>query len=72
MRALNMSCLWLIMLLVHGCSSGEAPPPPPAKTVFDPMTRQIDRAREVQKTVDQNADETRKAADAEERGAPNP
>ncbi len=47
-----------------GCSD----PPPPKKTVFDPLTQQVDRAREVQKTVDQNADATRSAVDSQERG----
>jgi hypothetical protein len=40
--------------------------------VFDPLTRQIDKAREVQKTVDENAEKTRKAIDAQESGAPTP
>ena len=31
------------------------PPPPPQKTVFDPLTQQLDKAREVQKTVDESA-----------------
>jgi hypothetical protein len=43
-------------------------PPPPKKTVFDPMTQQLERARAVQNTVDQNTDQTRKAVDAQERG----
>ena len=38
-------------------------PAAPAKTVFDPLTQQLDRARDVQNTVDQNADATRKAVD---------
>ncbi len=41
---------------------------PPAKTVFDPLTQQIDRARAVQNTVDANADSTRKAIDDQEHG----
>jgi hypothetical protein len=40
--------------------------------VFDPLTQQIDKAREVQKTVDENAEKTRKAIDDQERGAPTP
>jgi hypothetical protein len=32
------------------------------------MTQQLNRARDVQKTVDQNAAATRKAVDAEEHG----
>jgi hypothetical protein len=65
----------LAVLFSAGCSAPEQsqPPPqpePPAKTVFDPLTQQIDRARAVQKTVDDTAEKTRKAADNEERGDP--
>jgi hypothetical protein len=55
----------LTILLIAGCS---APEPPPTKTVFDPLTRQIDKAREVQQTVDENAARTRKEIDSQERG----
>jgi hypothetical protein len=62
----------LAVLFILGCSSGESsappPPPPPQKTVFDPLTQQLDRARGVQQTVDQNAESTRKAVDEQERG----
>jgi hypothetical protein len=57
----------LSVSFIVGCASPD-PPPPPAKTVFDPLTQQIDRARDVQKTVDSNADATRKAVDNQERG----
>jgi hypothetical protein len=60
----------LSVLFIASCSSPEPPPPP--KTVFDPLTQQLDKAREVQKTIDENAEKTRKAIDAEERGAPTP
>jgi hypothetical protein len=60
----------LSVLFIASCSSQEAPPP--QKTVFDPLTQQLDKAREVQKTVDENAEKTRKAIDAEERGDPTP
>lgn len=60
----------LSVLFIASCSSQEPPPPP--KTVFDPLTRQLDKAREVQKTVDENAEKTRKAIDDQERGAPTP
>ena len=62
-------CLTMALSLsfIAGCSSQE--PPPPAKTVFDPLTQQLDKARDVQKTVDENAEKTRQAIDAEERGA---
>src|SRR5216684_3457861 len=42
------------VLFIVSCASPE--PPPPKKTVFDPLTQQLDRARDVQKTVDQHAD----------------
>ena len=60
----------LLVLFIAACSSQD--PPPPAKTVFDPLTQQIDKAREVQKTVDENAEKTRKAIDAQEHGEPTP
>ena len=66
---LKTSTMALAGLILMSCSAGPAPePPPPAKTVFDPLTQQVDRARAVQKTVDQNADSTRKALDSQERG----
>ncbi len=72
MHVLKCSTLSLAVLFIVGCSPGREPdppaPPPPAKTIFDPMTQQLNRARDVQKTVDQNAAATRKAVDAEEHG----
>ena len=62
----------LSVLFIASCSSQEPPPPPPQKTVFDPLTEQMNKAREVQKTVDENAEKTRKAIDAQESGAPTP
>ena len=59
----------LSVLFVVGCAS---PDPPPKKTVFDPMTQQLERARDVQKTVDEHADATRKAVDNQERGDTTP
>jgi hypothetical protein len=63
----------LAVLFTASCSSHEPPPPakeppPPAKTVFDPLNAQVDRAREVQKTVDEEAEKTRKEIDNQERG----
>jgi hypothetical protein len=55
----------LAFLFIQGCSSSQ-PPPPPAKTVFDPLTQQLDRARDVQNTVNQNAEATHKAVDSQE------
>jgi hypothetical protein len=62
LRVLTMS---LSVLFIMSCAS---PEPPPKKTVFDPLTQQLDRAREVQKAADANADATRKAVEAQERG----
>jgi outer membrane murein-binding lipoprotein Lpp len=63
------SCKGLLgALLVAGCSSGQTPEPPPAKTVFDPLTQQVENARAVQKTVDDDADRMRKATAAQEHG----
>jgi hypothetical protein len=61
------------VMSVLGCSSHQnqnpdPPPPLPPKTVFDPLTQQLDRAKDVQNTVDANAAGTRKAVDAQERG----
>lgn len=64
MRSTWVSTMSLSVLFMLGCAG----PEPPKKTVFDPLTQQIDRARDVQKTVDQNADATRKAVDTQERG----
>jgi hypothetical protein len=70
MRYVKCSALALAILSSAGCASKE--PPPPAKTVFDPLTQQLDRARDVQKTIDESAEKTRKAVDAQERGDPPP
>ena len=55
---------------ILGCSSHQSPdpPPPPAKTVFDPLTQQLGRAKDVQNTVDANTENMRKAVDSQERG----
>jgi len=60
----------LAILFILGCSPGHNPdpPPPPAKTVFDPLTQQLGRAKAVQGTVDAGAEATRKAVDNQERG----
>jgi len=52
-------------LFIVSCGS---PEPPPKKTVFEPLLQNEERAREVQKTVDANAEATRKAVDTQERG----
>jgi len=69
MDLVKVSTLSLSVLFTLSCS---APEPPPKKTVFDPLTHQLERARDVQKTVDANSDSTRKAVDAQERGDSNP
>jgi len=58
----------LAVLFTAGCSAPE--PPPPTKTVFDPLTKQLDKAREVQRTVDDAAEKTKSAVDEQERGDP--
>ena len=63
----------LTVSFIVGCSSGHnadppPQPPPPAKTVFDPLTNDLKRARDVQNVVDANTDNTRKAVDSQERG----
>jgi hypothetical protein len=81
---LKVSTIPLAVSFILGCSSqsadppgaaargapapGVATPPPHVQTVFDPLTQQLDKARDVQKTVDQNSDNTRKAVDSQERG----
>lgn len=62
LRVVTMS---LSVLFIAGCGS---PEPPPKKTVFEPLLQNEERAREVQKTVDANAEATRKAVDTQERG----
>ncbi len=64
MKLLHYTSVCLAVSCLMACSE----PPPPKKTVFDPMTQQLERARAVQNTVDQNTDQTRKAVDAQERG----
>jgi hypothetical protein len=60
--------VWTISLSVLFITSCSSPEPPPKKTVFDPLLQTEQRARDVQKTVDENAEATRKALDAQERG----
>jgi len=53
-------------MFIVSCSASQ--PPPPARTVFDPLTRELDKAREVQKTVDENAAKSRQAIENQARG----
>ena len=54
------------VMFIVSCSGSQ--PPPPAKTVFDPLTQELDRACEVQKTVDENAAKTRQAIENQAHG----
>jgi hypothetical protein len=62
---------WTTALLVLFIASCSSPPPPPKKNVFDPLTQQMEKARDVQKTVDEEAEKTRKAIDNQERDESN-
>jgi hypothetical protein len=66
MSLLKILTLPLSVLFILSCSAPD--PPPPKKTVFDPLTSQVERAREVQGTVDAQAENAKKAEDAQERG----
>ena len=70
MGILRGSAVSLAVMSILGCSSHQSPEPsPPApKTVFDPLTQQLSRAKGVQSTVDANTDNMRKAVDSQERG----
>jgi len=69
MGSSKISTVMLAVSLLLGCSAKTDPPPaPPQKTVFDPLTQQLDKAKGVQTTVDQNSNATRQAVDSEERG----
>jgi hypothetical protein len=69
MGVLRLSTLWLAILFIQACSPSKPPDTtPPTKTVFDPLTQQMDKARGVQQTVDRKAEDTGKAIDSQERG----
>jgi len=70
MGVYGISAVSLAVMSILGCSSHQSPdpPPPPAKTVFDPLTQQLGRAKDVQNTVDANTENMRKAVDSQERG----
>jgi hypothetical protein len=71
MGIFGVSAVSLAVMSILGCSSHQSPdppPPPPPKTVFDPLTQQLGRAKDVQNTVDANTENMRKAVDRQERG----
>jgi hypothetical protein len=74
MGVFRVSAVSLAVMSILGCSSRQSPdpPPPPAKSVFDPLTQQIGRAKDVQNTVDANTENMRKAVDSQERGDSTP
>jgi hypothetical protein len=80
MGALKFLTVSVAVSFILGCSPGRHSDPgpdapsaaPPPKTVFDPLTNQLDHARDVQNTVDRNADRTRKAVENQEHGDNSP
>ena len=70
MGKLKFLTLSLSVLFILSCASPD--PPPPKKTVFDPMLQSVERAKAVQDTVNSQADATRKAVDSQERGEKDP
>ena len=69
MGLLRVSTMSLSVLFIVSCTS---PDPPPKQTVFDPLLQSEQRARDVQKTVNAQADATKKAVDSQERGDTTP
>jgi hypothetical protein len=68
-----MFLLALALASLAGCSpSNEPAPKPPAKNVFDSLTQTEQRARDVQKTLDDSASRARQSVAAQERGDPAP
>ncbi len=73
MNRFKLSTAAIVFSFLLGCSSHDSPEPaPPRKTVFDPLTQDLDRARAAQQSVDQGAARERAAIDAEERGDKSP
>jgi hypothetical protein len=66
MRYVKYSTMALAVLFTASCSSQERPPPD--KKASEDLTRPVERARAVQKTVDDGAEKVRKEIDAQERG----
>jgi hypothetical protein len=73
MKRMILCLLALPAVYFTGCSSGKEPPPkPPEKTVFDSLTQTEQRARDVQKTLDESASRARQSVAAQERGDSSP
>jgi hypothetical protein len=70
MGKLKFLTLSLSVLFILSCASPD--PPPPKKTVFEPLLQPVERAKAVQDTVNSQADATRKAVDSQERGDKDP
>lgn len=70
MGALRILTMGAVLSFTAGCSS-ETPAPAP-KTVFDPLTQDLNRARGVQETVDENTEKSRRAVQAQENGDATP
>ncbi len=66
MRYVKYSTMALAVLFTASCSSQE--PPPADKKALEDLTRPVERAREVQKVVDDGAERAHKEIDAQERG----
>ena len=73
MDKMMSTTLVLSIVLIAACTPRQSPqPPPPQITVFDPLTKPMERARGVEKTVDQGAVNERKTLDTQERGDTTP
>jgi hypothetical protein len=56
-----------------GCSSRDEPAPKrPEKTILDPLLKTEQRARDVQKSLDQSASQARRSVAAQEKGDAEP
>jgi hypothetical protein len=62
-------CPLALVACLAACSPSTVPAPkPPEKNVFDSLTQTEQRARDVQKTLDQSSSRTRHSVAAQERG----
>ena len=67
---MTLICLSAVpVAYLAGCSpSNEPAPKPPEKNVFDSLTQTEQRARDVQKALDESASRARQSVAAQERG----